>query len=1703
VRAIAAQSYVILWVPRGKLRVCFIMSELINKNNGVVVGKSTGVSRGLVWDEEIRPNPNRGMVGPVSNKNWMPPCVPKTSSRVPLGLRVVRTDNLQPSVQTLKREKIFVSCDEDYCVNYDDDEEEIIEPVRPQMFSTLVGTPSVKVDESTLNAVKDIASNIRVNPGPIKIDDAQFADLKQILEKGVDINLTTCLDKLVGSSSASVDWSNLMPSQLENIASLFSITDDLSGVVKAILIIVGISMLKGKTDGTIQKGLLTFAQIGVVYYVFKLPSLQVAFDKLVGSLADLIDTNKTKTVTQALSTSDVLTSIGACIFTYLMGKTASNSTSLDTFLIGMDNVKRKMNGAEFCLKTVSEYIVKVFEYIVGTPDSGINARILDGDPTLRMIRDEIDAAFALMSGDGVSGQAMKHMSDIHKKLKDFQTVYLRPDCKLANKHDMLKVIEALLKQVSPLASMYDASGLSNADCAFRPVAVYLYGASRIGKSRVMPEIIDAMLCHIHKDSPKDLIRVLTNKQAFVKWLKIDAKYLNLSSCPTVLAMDDYKIGRVVPGQALSETESLIFQLGSNRTVEVDGAFVKETKVNAKFVILGTNSFGPTLVNQLKASYNVIQAPLNRLKEGSYLTWVTDEFAEAEDINVPKRFRGLDKSKVSTEHDRTFKHLRFTKFDPETEETSGPDFTLEEFIQEQIRIYNAHTFEHVDLSRKYYDAMVERIKALHPDIEIPEYVAPDARGDELRAKFNLTVDAQESILTKFSEYLESAKTYVFGESNEYLEPKPDNIQAGIKYVLLSGKYYVRDSYAALEAWFSNKYITTTLHLIKEVFMDCAREFGSLIYGYRYQITAVLGLLGAWKLGLVLYDSLFPMSLAIQSGTVVTSASAKAVREKMRAIGVKVAAEAAKVAQAKYATVTQGSTMDNTTIDIMKSCLDNIAEINMVSEDVVVKMAYCVHSGRLVFMPRHYADKIAAFFETNPRGFAELRYANGRCLRLGSDDFQFDQVVCGTSNNAEDDIMSIFTKDVVKSDLSHRLMTNREFLKLSMSAFDVLYGSSYHDGKTTSFRNLLVCRAAVQHNRVCDEDEGGEFSCSNAVVTSKVVAAFGECGSLYAASSKILGFHVAGNNRESLCLHFSKEDYDAHVRAHIDLGHKIIYEKKPLMRPVDEVEIDGTKTQCAVGVLDARLVQIKPRTMKSPFHDPVMMSDMPPKYEYCPMGVSISDTQKAMLGRPLIKEVVNKSRLSLVVAARKREMAKHVSVLADECPLGLMTIKEAIDGNDRIPPMSRSTSMGIMGSMSKPWFNLPNGITKLQYFGETGKVEESKYWRDIQDRVNRILDQFRQGIIDYSNKELFVMAMPKDEHRKVGKNTRCVYAYSPILNIIVRMYYGNSVYFHRVLGFKTNIIYANPYEEGPKLYSHLTGTGQSSDVKIATDLDFAMWDILLNSTFYREGLELVHWNNGLSDEDSLVAECIRQVIVSPYVLFPKSPTEAYVVPFEAGLASGSEVTSIGNGATNDLLIAYSATCIGKSHLDEVELSDLDNINQLAVAVHGDDCVMVPSDELLRKGFSYTTIARACLELGMKPQPISKDGVIKEFKLLCDSPAVYRGGIIDPELVSNEPVEFLCRTFYLSQSGIVMANKHETNVKQLLYDSQQFRSLTDPEKIARWNQFFVEVAMRGRSYYNKFQRLMVPILLKQGLAPECAESYDVCKLHTARVVENLFWV
>jgi len=1598
-------------------------------------------------------------------------------------------------------------------------------------IKSAIPTPGVTVgvEKETITDLKELLSSLKISADPVKIDDEQFASLKGLLNKGIDININTGLNKVFESLPDTKEWQAWGGPHIDKVVSLFSITDDLTGVVKAVLMLVGLSMLKDKTESTILRTMMTFGQVGVVYHVFKLPSLQLAFDNLIGSLSDMVmgraaaPTLLIGNQVQALAMSDILSGVSGCIFAYLTGKSIGVSGDLDSFLSKSDSIRKKMQGAEFCLKTVTDFIVGCLEYVMGSEDSGIASRIMDGDLTLRKIREEIDLAFAVMAGDGISGDAMRRMSEVAKELKDYHHLLLKPNCKVPNKSDIIRVIEALLKQVTPLAAMYDSSGLSNADVAFRSVAVALYGASRIGKSRLIPQAIDSQLAYMYKDNIEMLRKIQKNKENYVKWLKIDAKYLNLSSCPVVLAMDDYRIGRVALGQEMHEAESLIFQLGSNRTAEVDGAFVKETKVHAKLVIYGTNVMGPTLINQLKVQYNVPDAPLNRAKESGWLVWVGDDYClkgEGEEL-LPRRFRELDRSKLGTDHDPTFKHLYVTKFDPETEVCSGKDFTVKEWLRELHKLYDQRVSEHNDLSKKYFDAFTDQIREYFPEYEPEEYVAPDERADLLRQKYRLTVDASKSIFERFSAWLKTVKEYLFGGApvtdltvHQGTTGVPLTFDPMEKYVKLGGMMFPSSSFALFEAYFQQIEVKTWWQTCKDIIVNSAKTIGTAIYGYRYQILGVLGLLATWRCGISLYDYLFSTGVAIQSGTVVSSVSAKAVRAKMRAIGKSVAEEAAAKASAmRLATYTQGSTMDNTTIDVIKSCLSNCAQMVLIGDTHTVDLAYCVQSGRLLFVPRHYADRIASFFELNPCGFCELRYSNGRSLRLTATDMDLTKTVCGTTSNSEDDIMSFYVRDVTKSDMRNRFMTRKEFERCAVAPFDVVYGSSKHDGKNMTFNQLIVCRAAVSYNRLCDEnDEYGnsnaepQFHASRAVVTSKVVGAFGECGSMYATSSKILGIHVSGNNVSSICLHFSQEDYDAHVKIHVEeYGHKLIYEKAPNMIPSGEVEIDGTRTQCVVGTVAARLPAIRPRTMRTAMYEDVVSSDIKPKYDYEAMSVGIKDTQKAMLGRPLSKPPINRDRLDAVVAHRKRQMSKYANIAANDVDVRVLSIKEVIDGNGHLPAMSRTTSMGIMGCMSNEWFGLPKGLTKAAYLGETGKVESSPFYGDIESRVNKILSSFKQGVVNYEDRELFVMAMPKDEHRKAGKNTRCVYAYSAILNIIILMYMGEALYFYKLLGFATNIIYANPFEDGPRLLSHLTSVKQDSPVKVATDLDFSQWDILLNSTFYRTALEMVMFSaTKFTNEDRRVLECLYEIIVSPYVLFPQTFTSAYVVKFEAGLASGSPVTSVGNGAANDLLINYSVTCLGKSHLTPLDISDIKKIDEVAISVHGDDCAAVPSDKLIDEGFCYTTLAQASIDLGMKPQPISKDGVIKEFKVLIDDPGVpYAAGKVSADLVSDEPVEFLCRTFYNSPSGIVLANKHETNAKQLLYESQQFRDMSHDDKNARWNQFFVEVSMRGRSYYERFTRVLVPHLLRQGLFPECGNNYDVCKLHTARIVEDLAWV
>jgi len=246
-----------------------------------------------------------------------------------------------------------------------------------------------------------------------------------------------------------------------------------------------------------------------------------------------------------------------------------------------------------------------------------------------------------------------------------------------------------------------------------------------------------------------------------------------------------------------------------------------------------------------------------------------------------------------------------------------------------------------------------------------------------------------------------------------------------------------------------------------------------------------------------------------------------------------------------------------------------------------------------------------------------------------------------------------------------------------------------------------------------------------------------------------------------------------------------------------------------------------------------------------------------------------------------------------------------------------------------------------------------------------------------------------------------------------------------------------------------------------------------------------------KDLVAVETLISILVRPSVIVALNSNTGAVMKMNAGLSSGSPMTSVGNSLTNDLLVAYALSSEGH-HLEKLGVDDTERVGMARVVTHGDDLVIILSRALMEAGVNYSSIARTMTRLGLKPQPISKDGVIVESRKL-----------ISENVRETTGLEFLCRNFIRVNGVIKLANKHETNVKQLLFEGPDFEKLSKEEKENRWNEFFVEISQRGIEYYNEFRNKMCGTFMKEGLNPVCATNYQMCILHKERIVEHMSWI
>nr|WPR18028.1 MAG: RNA-dependent RNA polymerase [Crogonang virus 120] len=1495
----------------------------------------------------------------------------------------------------------------------------------------------------------------------IKADDAQFEELMRVIgdisKKGVDLNFKTGLDRVFAPSEAPVGGGphvsgGIFGFDTNAIIDFLDISPDLSGLAKAILYIVGLSKLKHKVNNQSVTLLCTLAQTGVLYRVFTKFEIYNALDKLMTALS----TPTTEEAVTEMSAGDLVSLINGVFLAYFSADAASAS-SLAELGSKLGKAKTSMTGVQFGLKTVSDYVTYVLNLLLGDE----NDALVNGDPQMVKCRDMMAQAVRYIKIEGAAAKGMKTLSECKSKLEDYRTTLMKDD-KNPNRTVLLSLITEMLRKISVLSDQYDL--VAGEGTLSKRIAIFTFqGESRIGKSLCARDFCTEAVSHANRTDPSTWASIMQTPALFVTEVKQGQKYLDLTACTKVIYIDDADVFRKSPGSPMDECSSLIFQCGTDSRPIVDGASIeaKGTKVCAEVIVRCTNVSGEPLKNQAKVEFMYPEAMKNRTEEYHYLAFVCDEYCQ--DARVTARFRKLDKTKIEG-FDRKHSHLRFVKWDQYENVALGPVMNYDQMCQVLRDAMDKREEEFEQRARGYYDSNVERFKRINPDWVPPPFVPPSEQRRALREKYAVT-EAAFSTISR-------------GVLSDYEE--------------------------GTEEWFKDadvhfkQYFNVQADSLASSLIDWAKTAAVGIWGYRRQILGAVTLLASYRVAVFAFESIM--------GSLTQSGAPKPVRK--RSVSSKDGMWSRRDAKSEFtpwAHYNEVGCIGAPTIDVANKLLHNMfkmyVEIPHEDGDITsVPLAYGFQTGKIAFFPSHYMPMIDAYFEEYPKAFLKFSFDSGKSYCVPQSEITNDALFQGTRANSDDDIMSIYIASAPnKKSVVANMMTDAEIAELiRMTRLRVVLGEAFysHEQKMV-YRNLSMVGAVtstapkIARDKLEDGSTGeNTYTVSRSISTEKVITTNGNCGSLYFTDSKFIGVHVNASPSSSVGLLLAKGDVELHLAYHArNSSGSTVCEEPPVTRAVGEEHFTESQRRNVIGIVDCPITRMTCRTHPSPLAE--CAKDIGIKGEYEIMDLGLASQQKCIDGRPTHIAPINIERFDAVVAHKLGNICAAMA-LNGEPNLGKLQVHEVVDGlpDEEITGMSRSSSMGYMGCRPDR-FGLPKGITKAQYFGPPLGCRSSKHYPELVSRVESLIESLGQGSVDYEkHPELFVVALPKDEFRKVGKDTRVIYCYTPVLNVVINMYFLRAVTAFKKAGLHTNVAYINPHTQAWELFCHLTGVPQDGPHQ-AIDLDYSAWDTQLHPVAYAKALRMLAGFNNYQGKDLVVVESLISILTGPVVLVAVNAREAAVMKMHAGLASGSPVTSVGNSLTNDLLLGYGVSCTG-DHMDQVTSAELSRIDEIRAVTHGDDLVVVPSQALIDDGFCFSSLAAHMSKLGLRPQPITKDGKIVEYKPL-----------VAESVEDTSCIEFLCRNLVRVDGQLRLANKNETNAKQLLFRSEGYNKLDKREKEARWNEYFVEVSLRGKDYYDKVRASVYPCLFREGLSPICGTGYNICLLHKDGIIDTMLWI
>lgn len=243
--------------------------------------------------------------------------------------------------------------------------------------------------------------------------------------------------------------------------------------------------------------------------------------------------------------------------------------------------------------------------------------------------------------------------------------------------------------------------------------------------------------------------------------------------------------------------------------------------------------------------------------------------------------------------------------------------------------------------------------------------------------------------------------------------------------------------------------------------------------------------------------------------------------------------------------------------------------------------------------------------------------------------------------------------------------------------------------------------------------------------------------------------------------------------------------------------------------------------------------------------------------------------------------------------VLDVDEAIYGGPTIQPMNAGTSPGI------PYvFNKRSWPGKTYWVGKEGARDGPGY-NELRSDVDSVLESVVRGD-SVQPKCLFQMVL-KDELLKKAKvakaDTRCIFASCIVLQVIIRMYFGDIMAKMQSAESRIHNRQAtgvNPFAEWGAVASFLTQFG----TKRLMAMDFKKFDGSISRQLLIKVLRMLcRMYPAASAEDSLVREWIIEQLCAAWVV-----VDGTVIEFSGNNVSGNVLTVIINNFMNQFYNIY---------------------------------------------------------------------------------------------------------------------------------------------------------------------------------------------------------